>query len=1075
MLMSAAVSRFPGSTRTCTRGVAVMAATTLVAAALATTTTRVAAQIPADSLVRAFPWRSIGPSNMMGRISAVDALNDDWRVVLIGSASGGVWKSTDAGSSFDPIFDGYGSQSIGDVAFFQGDPDIIWVGTGEATNRNSVSWGDGLWKSTDGGATFANVGLRDSYQIAEVVPHPTNRDVVYVAVIGNLWGFNGSRGLFKTVDGGATWQKLVNGLPDDGRVGATDVILDPSNPETVYVGMYTRIRRPWHMQSGGAEGGIYKSTDGGASFRKLTSGLPAGETGMIDIDVYRRDPRILVAFVEADETLALDLSVPGPGIYRSDDAGETWRYLARNNSRPHYHGNVRIHPTDEQRIYVPSRQYMHSTDGGRTWDNGKGFPSAGGDDHDLWISPTNPDVFYAATDQGANVTMGGPAIQFQNMAIGQYYAIGVDHRDPYWVYGGLQDNGGWAIPSHVPEMNSIGTQNAIEINGGDGFHMDTDPADWRTLYTAVHVGFFGRMDMETGEQTLITPTPETTVNFAEHYDPDFDDDQIDWTINPQENWLGWGLPQRTINGANLPPQFRWNWNPPLVVSPQDGRTIYVGSSYLFKSTDRGDTWRIVSPDLTKNDPNTRNKSESGGLVRDVTGADAYNTIYTIGPSPVDDAIIWVGTDDGNVQVTRDGGATWTNTVATMRLADGSALPDTIWVSRVTPSHHDRATAYVTFDNHRMGDMRPYVFRTRDFGATWEDLTANLPTETPGLGIHLLVEDHHNPNLLFLGTEFGVWYSIDGGARWTPFMNGLPRVAAYDLLIHPRDNDLVAGTHGRSIWIADDISPLQQLTPEIMAVPLHAFENPVATKWAGAPVSEGARSINYRGQNPPSGAAIDFWLGAAPQGEVRIEIEDPASGRVSTVTLGGQQAAQGGGRGGRGGRGGGGGFGGRSSAQAQPVAGINRARWDMTFDPPAAAVTAYRTQLETAHATTVAAVRASRTQRHLAQIVRELESRETAVHDDLETLRASLLQRLDAVGTQLRQARSAQALNNVRNQLIRYSQAVGDGAYMGLYGEELRPMEAAPGEYGVRITANGRTVEGIVRVREDPRFAGRSPR
>jgi photosystem II stability/assembly factor-like uncharacterized protein len=1053
------------------------AALSLALAALAAEERRVQAQVPADSLVRAFPWRSIGPANMMGRISSVDALNEDWRVVLIGSASGGVWKSTDAGSSFEPIFDGYGSQSIGDVAFFQGDPDVIWVGTGEATNRNSVGWGDGLWKSTDGGETFTNVGLGDSYQIAEVVPHPTDPGIVYVAVVGNLWGFNGSRGLYKTTDGGATWRKLVNGLPDDGRVGATDVILDPANPETVYVGMYTRLRRPWHMESGGAEGGIYKSTDGGASFRKLTNGLPPGETGMIDIDVYRSDPRILVAFVEADETQAMDLSVPGPGIYRSDDGGESWRYLARNNSRPHYHGNVRIHPTDEQRIYVPSRQYMHSLDGGRTWENGKGFPSAGGDDHDLWISPTHPEVFYAATDQGANVTMGGPAIQFQNMAIGQYYAVGVDHRDPYWVYGGLQDNGGWAIPSHVPGMNAIGTQNGVEINGGDGFHMDTDPDDWRTLYTAVHVGFFGRIDMETGARKYITPTPETTVNFAEHYDPDFGDDQIDWTINPQEQWLGWGgLPQRTINGANLPPQFRWNWNPPLAVSPRNGRTIYVGSSHLFKSTDRGDTWRIMSPDLTKNDPNTRNKSESGGLVRDVTGADAYNTIFTIGPSPIDDAIVWVGTDDGNVQVTRDGGATWTNTVANMRLADGGALPDTIWVSRVVPSHHDRATAYVTFDNHRMGDMRPYVFRTRDFGASWEDLTANLPTETPGLGIHVIAEDHRNPNLLFLGTEFGVWYSIDGGGRWLPFMNGMPRVAAYDLVIHPRDNDLIAGTHGRSIWIADDISPLQQLTPELMATPLHAFQNPAATRWAGAPVSEGARSINYRGENPPSGAAIDFWLGAAPQGPVQIEVEDRATGGVRTITLGGQPAAQGGGRGGRGGRGGGGGgFGGRGGAQAQPVAGINRARWDLTFDPPAAAVAAYSTQLETAHAATVEAVRASSVQRHLAQIVRELESRETAVNDDVETLRAALLQRLDALRTQLGQAQNAQALNGVRSQLIRFSQAVGDRAFLGLYGEELQAVEAAPGEYPVRIIVDGRTVTGTVRVREDPRFAGGSSR
>lgn len=431
-------------------------------------------------------------------------------------------------------------------------------GDGGIDGPEQCGLGDGVWKSADGGRTFTQSGLRETYQISEIAPHPTNADIVYVAAVGNLWGYTGSRGLCKT-------------------------------------------------------------TDGGATFRELTNGLPAGETGQIDIDVYRTDPRIVVAFVEADETLATDLSVPGPGVYRSDDAGETWRYVVRNNSRPYYHGRVRIHPTDEQRIYLPSRQFMHSLDGGRTWRNGKGFPSAGGDDHDLWISPQNPDVFYSATDQGSSITLGGPALQFQNMAVGQYYAIGVDMRDPYWVYGGLEDNGGWAIPSHVPEQNEIGTQNAIEVNGGDGFHMDTDPADWRTLYSTVHVGFFGRIDVVTGSRRFITPTPATTVNFAEYYDPAFGESQTDYTINGEENWFRWPLPNRTINGAALPPQFRWNWNSPLAVSPLDGRTIYVGSNYVFKSTDRGDTWRIISPDLTKNQPELRNSTESGGLVRDVTG------------------------------------------------------------------------------------------------------------------------------------------------------------------------------------------------------------------------------------------------------------------------------------------------------------------------------------------------------------------------------------------------------------------------------------------------------------------------
>jgi photosystem II stability/assembly factor-like uncharacterized protein len=847
---------------------------------------------------------------MMGRITSIDALETDHRVAVIGSASGGVWLTRNAGTTVESIFDDYGTQSIGAVAFFQGDPDIIWVGTGEAANRNSVGWGDGVYRSTDGGETFERVGLEDTYQIAEIVTHPTDPEVAYVAALGQLWGRRGSRGLFRTTDGGRSWTELTNGLPDLPTVGASDVNLDPSNPQVVYVGMYQRLRQPWTMTSGGPDGGIFKSTDGGESFHKLTVGLPTGETGMIDVDVYRADPRILVAYVEADENLPFDLDVPGSGIYRSEDAGETWRYIHRHTHRPYYHGKVRIDPTDDQRIQIVARGAQYTTDGGETWREGKYYSSGGGDDHDAWICPQHPEVVYSATDQGAHVQLAdGGHLSMINMPIGQYYAIGVDMRDPYWVYGGLQDNGGWVIPSRTRNRNGIRNDHAIEVNGGDGFHMEPDPTDWRTVYTAVHVGYFGRIDMLTREKTFITPTPESTINFHDFYDPDFSETQTDYTINPEEAWAWRDIPNRTINGSILPPQFRWNWNSPLAMSPSNPHTIYVGGNYVFKSTDRGETWRIISPDLTGNDPETRNSTSSGGLVRDVTGAENNNTVYALAESPRDPEVVWAGSDDGHVHVTRDGGESWTEVTSSI-----PGFPDRGWVSRIEAGHHAAGTAYVTVDNHRMGDNDPYVWKTTDFGDNWTSLVGDLPVPgARGHTLHTIVEDPVAPGLLFLGTEFGVYVSTDGGATWEAFMDGLPPVAVRDLIIHPRDADLVAGTHGRSIWIVDDISPLRQLTPEVRSSPIHVFEGPVATQWLDRTNFSNRGSLDFRGENPRRGARISFWLPDAPAGSVRVEVIDPVSGGSRIMEVRGRQ-------------------------------GVNRVYWDFGWDTPDDVLDAYRTRL-----------------------------------------------------------------------------------------------------------------------------------
>lgn len=1016
-----------------------------------------AQQTDASGIPGDFQWRNIGPSNMMGRVSSVDALHDDYRTVLVGAASGGVWKSTDAGTTFEPIFDEYGSQSIGDVKFFQPNPDIIWVGTGEATSRNSVGWGDGIYKSTDGGETFEHVGLSESYHIAEIAPHPNDPDVVYVAVSGALWSYGGIRGLFKTEDGGETWTKLTNGLPDDGRTGAMDVEINPANPKVVYAGFTERIRRPWTIQVGGSNGGLFKSTDGGETWQQLTSGLPSDTVGMTDIDIFPQDPEILTAFVGAPSEVSRDRSVPGPGVYRSEDGGESWTYQLRHTSRPHYHGQVKFDPTDADRVYLISRYYMHTDNGGETWEDDRPFSSGGGDDHDMWISPSNSEIIYTATDQGAHLAMGDSAhLSFTNMALGQYYEIGVDNRDPYWIYGGLQDNGGWAIPSRTRNRVGIRMDHAVKVNGGDGFHMTASPADWRTVYTTAHVGGFGRIDMKTRDRTLITPTPSTTLNFPEHYDADFPETPIEYTINPGESWLWSDLPGRGINGSIFPPQFRWNWNSPLTLSPNNPQTVYVGSNHVFRSRNRGKTWRIISPDLTDNDPQTRNTSRSGGTVRDATGAENHSTIYTISESPVDPSVIWAGTDDGNVQVTRDGGNNWTNVASNI-----PNLPDGLWVSHIEASHHDPGVAYVAIDGHRSGKRYPYIYKTMDFGQSWTDVTKGISTDHPGNSVHVVVEDPEDSDLLFAGTEFGAFVSLNGGTNWQPFMNGLPPVAVRDLVIHPREGDLIAGTHGRSIWIVDDISPLRSITDSVRSKPVHIFKNHMATRWLDRTNYTLRTSLKFIGKNPPDGAAINLWTSSPSSDSATLRVEDPITGRQDQFST-------------------------------KVENGFNRAYWDLTFAPPDNTIADFRSRLAdvAAYLEERLQVPASNYGTHRAPPLdlmaddvlepqRYPESFEKVDYPSDDPTndgsdqkggdddRQILLTHLDAVQERLDTISGWEKLNELREHLEAFSPVAGDTAYLGLYPRPLQETNARAGTYKVEATVNGATAHGTIRLRDDP--------
>jgi len=797
-------------------------------------------------------WRNIGPANMMGRIAAIDASNKDYRKVLIASASGGVFKSDNAGVTWESIFDKYGAGSIGSVKFDQNDLNTIWVGTGESANRNSSAWGDGIYKSTDGGKTFSNMGLKSTHQIAEIEIHPNNSNTVYAAAVGHLWGYSGERGLFRTLDGGNSWEKVLGGLPDDGKTGCTEIIFHPTNPDIMFAGFYHRLRQPASFVSGGEEGGLFKSTDGGKSWRKVTNGLAKGKSGMIDISIHLSNPDIMVMAYEADENIPD--GEPGTGVYISYDGGESWNFLLKHAVRPFYHGQIEIDPINPENIYVVSRGFMISNDGGKNFYSRR-WRTDGGDDHDMWIAPYDNNIMYLATDQGSRLSVDGGRtwLSHNNMAIGQYYAIGVDMRDPYYVGGGLQDNGLWMTPSNSREYRGILNMHSTWIAEGDGFHTQIDPEDWRTVYTVNHVGFVARQNIETREYTFITPTPETISNFSEYVEYDYDETRNRYTIDPGEHWFFRERPDRPL----LPPQFRFNWSSPFIISSNNSKRVFFGSNHLFKSDDRGDNWKIISPDLTTNDKSLRNTSDGGGLTNSNTGGENHFTIITISDTPIDKDVIWVGTDDGNVQVTIDNGDTWYNVRPNI-----VGVPQKTWVSRVEASKHKKGRAYVSFDNHRFDDNKPYVFMTDDYGKSWKNITSDLPKD---YSVYVIKEDYIDENLLFVGTEKSVYFTINQGKIWEKLGSNLPSVAVHDLVIHPRDGDLIAGTHGKSIWILDDISPLRNLNFNSNKI----IPSRESTKWIKINTGRKQPYFEFRGENPPYGAIINFYSKTEIKGKLTI--------------------------------------------------------------------------------------------------------------------------------------------------------------------------------------------------------------
>jgi photosystem II stability/assembly factor-like uncharacterized protein len=774
---------------------------------------------------------------MGGRVVDIAVVASRPATLYVGTASGGLWKTVNNGTSWAPAFEREAAVSIGAVAVAPSNPQIVWVGTGEANARNSVSWGDGVYKSTDGGKTWCHAGLKDTQHIGRVVIHPTNPEIVYVAALGHIWSPNRERGLYKTTDGGLTWRQ-VKYL--DADTGFIDLVMDPADPDTLYASAYRVRRGPFSggnpAEQFGPMAGLYRTTDAGATWTRLSQGLPARPVGRCGLSIYRKDPNVLYAVVQTDKTaLRRETEWGQParagsepttgGVFRSDDRGESWVKVNDLCPRPFYFGQIRVDPNDDRRVYVLGVSLHVSRDGGKTFRTADGDPGLHSDLHALWIDPRDSEHLVAGTDGGVHLSYdrGASWEHPKNLPIGQFYAVAVDMSRPYWVYGGLQDNGSWGGPSATRNVDGVTVANWFRLLSMDGFYCQVDPGDVNVVYAEGQYGELRRINVRTGEVLNIRPKP------------------------PRGE-----------------PDYRFNWSAPILLSPHDPAVVYFGGNLLFRSRDHGDHWDPVSPDLTLG---PRGPSPDFG-----------HTLTTLAESPVRAGVLWVGTDDGRLHVSRNAGRDWSD-----RSADLPGVPPERHVSRVIASHFAEATAYVAVDRHRNDDPRPYLFRTTDYGDTWKALAADLPQSG---SVYVIRESSRNPNLLFAGTEFGLCVSLDGGASWQRYP-GLPTVPVHDLVIHPRDRELVVGTHGRGIYIMD-VAPLEQLTANVRSAPAALFDVKPARLYQlhGTHGLRGAKV--FTAPNPPYGATLYYYLGAQSESPVKLTISD-ARGRVVARLVGSSEA------------------------------------------------------------------------------------------------------------------------------------------------------------------------------------------
>ena len=777
---------------------------------------------PADPFA-GLAFRNIGPSTMGGRIDDVAVLESNPAVFYVASATGGLWKTTNNGTTWEVLFDDQDNAvSIGDIDNTPDDGNTVWVGTGENNNRQSGSWGDGVYKSTDGGQTFKNMGLANARHIGRIIVDPVDHDVVYVAALGSLYGPGGDRGVYKTVDGGLTWQRV---LFVDEDTGATELVMDPANNKVLYAATYQRRRATWGFNGGGPGSAIWKSSDAGRTWTRLTQGIPAGPLGRIGMDVYRANPNIVYARIEHETE---------SGVYRSDDAGLSWRKMSDVNPRPMYFSQIRIDPKTDSRIYVLGVQLHISDDGGKTFiENG----TMHSDHHAMWINPANPNHIIDGNDGGIGVSYdrGRTWEGVYNMDLGQFYHVGYDMQTPYHVCGGLQDNYTWCGPSAVRSRTGIGADDWRQIQGGDGFEAVVDPRDWRTVYAESQDGNIVRVDRVSNERKSIRPV-----------------------------------------AARGEPALRWNWNTPIVISAHAPDTLYVGANKVFKSTDRGHSWTAISGDLTEN-TDREGLSLMGVAAKDIKiakndGVQSYGNLVSLAESPKQPGVLYAGADDGTVHMTKDDGKTWTNITSKF-----PGAPKNAYVSQLVASAHEVSVVYATFDNHYNNDFNAYVYASVDGGTNFRSIGEGIPR---GHSVTTMAEDPTNPSVLYTGTEFGLFVSPDRGGKWMRIRANLPTVPIHEIVFHPRDHDMIVATHGRSIWILDDATPVRQAA-EAMKADAYLFDIRPARQFNQANDRGFVTDKPFFGKNPDYGALLTFYL--AKEGtNVALRIRDAAGNQVREI-------------------------------------------------------------------------------------------------------------------------------------------------------------------------------------------------
>lgn len=810
---------------------------------------------PELEAIKRMEWRAIGPANQAGRIPLIVGIPGDRNTYYVGSSAGGLIKTVNGGITFTQLFDDKDNASMGDLVISPTNPNILYLGTGEGNPRNSASVGDGVYKSMDAGRTWKKIGLENTEKIPRMRIDPYNPNIVYVCALGKTWGPSEERGLFKTTDGGKTWKKI---LYKDNLTGCSDVDIDPANSEIVWAGMHRHQRYPWYFTSGGGETGLYKSTDGGDTWEKLTGkgngrGLPEGDMDRVGVSVHRANPDIVYMISETKTEGEL---------WRTDDNGKTWRTVSRDpniNFRPFYYADVRVDPKNPQVVWTLSGSLYRSDDGGRTFQSIRA--DIHGDHQAMWIDPTDPNYILEGSDGGWQVSFdAGKSWEVVNtVSFAQFYHLNYDMEKPYNLCGGLQDNGHWCGPSRTLSGQGNRKNSWVTVSGGDGFFAVPDLEKPYLVYSASQGGGIVLTDMRTGDQRSIHPYPNRTGSAGD---------------------------------SLASHKYRFNWNSPIVADPKDSKTIYFGGNVMFRTRNYGQSWEEISPDLSTNDK-SKQRLSGGPVVPDNTAAEFHSTLLTIAISPKNSQVIWGGTDDGNIQVTRDGGKTWTNTVKNIR-----DLPAAAWISTIDASPHAEGTAFVAASHWQTGDYQPYAYMTTDFGQTWTRISANLP---PRGWVHVVRQDPKNANLLYAGTEFGVFASWDQGKRWHNIRNGMSAAPVRDLLVHPRDNDLIIATHGRGLYVLDDLTPLQDLG-KAMQSDVTLFDIEPATRWVTWSADGNLGQKIWRGENPPSGATISYYL-REPNKEGRLTVKD-ANGKVI-----------------------------RTIRNIPGLAGVNSTEWDLRYDVP----------------------------------------------------------------------------------------------------------------------------------------------